>query len=316
MVKSSSFRDYLSKVALVPIKGVEEMEKELKELGEVINAQVEEGETQIPVTPDYLITLSRSLMVVALKDAVTVSKDGFLVYAGGDDIAFLAPISNLAALILLIKTRLNYWGAKSIKDLRLPSSEGAVGFIRFGKMIFDAPIAYGRSYGVYITHYKDPFFYSWEVATRLVELKDEVKGKDVTIILWGRGQPMPEAGDKGQHLGRKAEVRGWKQLMLKAAAVVKNWELGRVVELYELIKKGDLSKSFIKDVLSDELIGRGELVKEALAYYVRRNKRSREVNYTPPDNVDVIKAVDYLDDNYRDYHTEDGYRGVVRCLSS
>ena len=189
-----------------------------------------------------------------------------------------------------------------------------MGFIRFGGMIFDAPAAYGRSYGVYITHHKDPFFYSWEFATRLEELKDEVEGKDVTIILWGRGQLRPEAGT--QQPGKEGEARGWKRLMLRAAAVIRNWELGRVVELYELIKGGYLSRSFIKDVLSDELVSRGLMVREALAYYVRRNRRKEKLNYKPPDNVDVVKAVDYLNDNYKDHHTEDSYRGVERCLSS
>lgn len=295
VVKGKSFKDYVKAILTVPVqdeggpekkieneKKIEELEKKMKE---VFSAKTSEGETQIPVTPDYFITLSRSLMVIALKDAKTVSEDGFLVYAGGGDVVFLAPISNLSALRLLEETRRNYWGASKLTDLNLQSSEGTVGFLKFGKMIFDAPIAYGRSYGVYITHYKDPFFYSWEIATRLERMKERIEGKDVTIILRGRGQ-----------------------LDLKDSAVLKNSELEEVEKLYDEIKdKKELSKSFIKDVLSDEIIARcanrkdcSSLLNSALQYYVERNKLKENVSYAPPPKVDVVKAVEYFDDNYND----------------
>jgi len=283
VVKGKSLKDYVNVVSRVPVKDkdIEDMEKEMKE---VLNVKKSNGEIQIPVTPDYLITLSRSLMVIALKDAKTVSEDGFLIYAGGGDVAFLAPISELSALKLLEKTRLNYWGADSPTDLNLQSSEGAVGFLKLGNMIFDAPIAYGRSYGVYITHYKDPFFYSWEIATKLEEMKDRVEGKDVTIILRGRGE-----------------------LNFTDSAVLKNSELEEVEKLYDEIKnKKELSKSFIKDVLGDEIITRcanrndcSSLLNSALKYYVERNKLKKGVLYTPPPKLDIIKAVDYFDDNYK-----------------
>lgn len=294
VVRGKSFEDYVKAILTAPVKDeggpekkienekkIEELEKKMKE---VFSAKTSESETQIPVTPDYFITLSRSLMVIALKDAKTVSEDGFLVYAGGGDVVFLAPISNLSALRLLEETRRNYWGASKLTDLNLQSSEGTVGFLKFGKMIFDAPIAYGRSYGVYITHYKDPFFYSWEIATRLERMKERIEGKDVTIILRGRGQ-----------------------LDLKDSAVLKNSELEEVEKLYDEIKvKKELSKSFIKDILSDEIIARcanrkdcSSLLNSALQYYVERNKLKKNVSYAPPPKVDVVKAVEYFDDNYK-----------------
>ncbi|MFP3233639.1 MAG: type III-B CRISPR-associated protein Cas10/Cmr2 [Sulfolobaceae archaeon] len=279
IVKGKSFEDYVKVVSRVPVKDIEEMEKEMKK---VFNVRTSNGEIQIPVTPDYLITLSRALMVIALKDAKTVSEDGFLIYAGGDDVAFLAPISELSALKLLKNTRLNYWGADKLEDLNLESSEGAIGFLKLGNMIFDAPIAYGRSYGVYITHYKDPFFYSWEIATQLEEMKDKIEGKDATIILRGRGE-----------------------LNFEDSAILKNSELEEVEKLYCEIKgKKELSKSFIKDVLGDEIVmrcanNRNSLLNSTLKYYVERNKLKKNVQYTPPQNINVIKAVDYFDDNYK-----------------
>lgn len=278
IVKGKSFEDYVKVVSRVPVKEIEEMEKEMKK---IFNVRTSNGEIQIPLTPDYLITLSRALMVIALKDAKTVSEDGFLIYAGGDDVAFLAPISELSALKLLKNTRLNYWGANKLSDLNLESSEGAIGFLKLGNMIFDAPIAYGRSYGVYITHYKDPFFYSWEIATQLEEMKDKIEGKDVTVILRGRGE-----------------------LNIENSAILKNSELEEVEKLYSEIKdKKELSKSFIKDVLGDEIVMRCtnncSLLNSALKYYVERNKLKKNIQYTPPQNINIIRAVNYFDDNYK-----------------
>ncbi|BFI75771.1 type III-B CRISPR-associated protein Cas10/Cmr2 [Sulfurisphaera ohwakuensis] len=282
IVRGESFKDYIKIVSSVTIdeKRIEEMENEMRSIFDV---SVEKGkEVQIPMTPDYLIVLSRGLMVVSLLDALKVSKDGFLIYAGGDDVAFLSPISNLSVLKLVEETRLNYWGANRIADLSIPSSEGAVGFVKLGNMIFDAPIAYGRSYGVYITHYRDPFFYSWEIASKLEELKDGVEGKDVTIILRGRGE-----------------------LNLKDVAIIRNDELDQIETLYDEIKrKKELSNSFIKDVLGDEIIKKcdkgdcGNLLKSAIDYYVTRNKLKKELKYTPPYNLHIIRAVEYLDDSY------------------
>ncbi|AGJ62066.1 type III-B CRISPR-associated protein Cas10/Cmr2 [Saccharolobus islandicus] len=278
IVKGKSFEDYVKVVSRVPVKEIEEMEKEMKK---IFNVRTSNGEIQIPVTPDYLITLSRALMVISLKDAKTVSEDGFLIYAGGDDVAFLAPISELSALKLLKNTRLNYWGADKLSDLNLESSEGAIGFLKLGNMIFDASIAYGRSYGVYITHYKDPFFYSWEIATQLEEMKDKIEGKDVTVILRGRGE-----------------------LNIEYSAILKNSEVEEVEKLYYEIKdKKELSKSFIKDVLGDEIVMRCtnncSLLNSTLKYYVERNKLKKNVQYTPPQNINIIRAVDYFDDNYK-----------------
>ena len=301
VVKAKGFKDYVERVVVGAVE-VGAMQEEVERLAKAVGAEAGAGEAVVPVTPDYLIALSRSLMAVALKDAVTVSRDGFLVYAGGDDVAFLAPLSDMAALKLVIETRLNYWGARSLGDLSLERSEGAVGFIRFGGMVFDAPAAYGRSYGVYVAHYRDPFFYSWETAMELEEMKDVVEGKDVTVVLRSRGQPWPGA-------------KGVAQDALGTPAVLRNSALDRVVELYELVKDGKLSRSLIKDVLGDELVRRGLLVREALAYYVKRNRKEKGLNYASPEDVNVFKAVDYLDDNYRGHGGEESYKGVVKCLS-
>jgi hypothetical protein len=44
---------------------------------------------------------------------------------------------------------------------------------------------------------------------------------------------------------------------------------------------------------------RNSLLNSTLKYYVERNKLKKNVQYTPPQNINVIKAVNYFDDNYK-----------------
>lgn len=302
IIKAKSFKDYVKEVFNLTIddETINEINGKIRDL---TNAKPDNNEIQIPVTPDYLITLSRSLMVVALNDALTVSKDGFLIYAGGDDIAFLAPISKMAAFDLVMRTRSNYWGLnmksdEDYKELYNAESHGLIGFIKLRNMIFDAPAAYGRSYGVYITHYRDPFFYSWEIAGKLEEMKENSKEKDITVIFGGRGK-----FDKSE------------------TAILNNSELYDVKHLYNEIKiKRELSKSFIKDLLRDELVEKcskeidcDELLAKIFNYYIGRNWMNNEennndntqtVNYEKLSKINIknylnaVKAVDYFDDMF------------------
>jgi CRISPR-associated protein Cmr2 len=88
-------------------------------------------------------------------------------------------------------TRLNYWGLLQPKEFW--------GFHRTEMYaVYPAPVAYGRSYGVYIVHYRDPLTTAWSIAGELEELKDSVlfksskegctekKSKDVTVLSYGR----------------------------------------------------------------------------------------------------------------------------------
>jgi len=285
----------------------------------------------IPITPDYLIAVSRSLMLVALKDLETVQNYGVVVYAGGDDVAFLSPLEIpvkdpyekgrqiMNTAIGLVKlTRRNYWGLISGEEQKtLNNIEFRRGFISLEfknrmnneikeiKVVFDSPALYGRSYSVFVTHYKDPFYTMWGIASELEEMKDEAEAgderqKDLTFVLGGRGM-----------------------LNLEDAAVLENRRetFNALEALYENIGKG-LSKSFVKDYLSayeevkDLNNDSSEYLDKLLNYVIERNKRGREKNdilkdlknlklerkmskewrkvYDP--RVEVVKAYDYLEE--------------------
>jgi len=273
----------------------------------------------IPITPDYLIAVSRSLMLVALKDLETVQNYGVVVYAGGDDIAFLSPLKipvedpykmgrdrqiKNTAIGLVKLTRRNYWGVIPGEELK------PYGFIYFNfkngiNVIFDLPALYGRSYSIFVAHYKDPFYAMWGIASELEEMKDEAEAsderqKDLTFVLGGRGT-----------------------LNLKDAAVLENRikAFEAIEALYENIGKG-LSKNFVKDYLSayhevKNLNGDlDDYLDKLLDYVIERNKKGREGEnvrgelrdlrrerriseewrkvYDP--RVEVVKTYDYLEE--------------------
>lgn len=176
------------------------------------------------LTPAYYTALSRGQMITALYDAeIVTALAGFPVYAGGDDVAALTPgyisperlrghieaykdtaASSIAKLLahhirselfsagavpglVVFLTRRNYWALLGDKPGFHSTPIGA---------LYPAPVAYGRSYGVYIVHYRDPFMAAWRSAGELEELKDTViyintrtrnkLEKDMVFMSYGR----------------------------------------------------------------------------------------------------------------------------------
>ncbi|MEB3816360.1 MAG: type III-B CRISPR-associated protein Cas10/Cmr2 [Desulfurococcales archaeon] len=191
-------------------RAAHELAGEYRELAERLAALARKlGLKEAPVTlvtPAYYTALSRGQMITAITDALlATSLAGFPVYAGGDDVAVLAPgyleaerlrvifehyrkvvephRSMLASLSIpeprgfsgaeiVYVTRLNYWG--------LLQSESPQGFHRTPVgAVYPAPAAYGRSYGVLVAHYRDPFQALWGSAGRLEEMKDIIIFKEV-----------------------------------------------------------------------------------------------------------------------------------------
>jgi CRISPR-associated protein Cmr2 len=228
---------------------------------------VKESFNGIPVTPVYLIALSRSLAVTAIRDANAVSKDGVLIFAGGDDIMFLSPVER--SLDLVRETRSHYWG-------------NPVGFHVLDELyfaVFDAQPLYGRSYGVLIAHYKDAVYNLWDIAGQMEEMKDEIKvgdeksegenKKDVTIVLRGRGIS-----------GLRDAAILYNYPVLEGSGVYKSLRL-RTFEVFDKLReslsgsKDKLSKSFVKDWLSLDEDEFREFTNDAISYLIRNNSMSK-----------------------------------------
>ncbi len=162
---------------------------------------IDEELSTVP-TPTYYRAVSRAMMATALKDVELVDDlFGVLIYAGGDDIAAMLPASvdlggdgrgaeELIPAKAVALTRRNYWGsakAPCFHALRV----GGGGSQAF----YPALCAFGRSYGVVIAHFMDPFRQVWDLAGALEEIKDEVElnrgsgwvhEKDVVAVFYGR----------------------------------------------------------------------------------------------------------------------------------
>lgn len=117
------------------------------------------GLTVLP-SPSYLSSVSKALMITALKDVAIIRGGlGLPVYNGGDDVAALLPVET--SLQVLRQLRSNYWG----KD----------GFHELGKLVSPALTAYGRSFSLRLAHVMDPMKYEIERARDLLE--EEAKEK-------------------------------------------------------------------------------------------------------------------------------------------
>jgi CRISPR-associated protein Cmr2 len=107
---------------------------------------------KLPVSISYHVSVSRALMVAALKDIEIVEKNnGVVIYAGGDDLLSVAPVS--FAVKIIDESRLAYGGfvreAHSHKNMR---------FHKLNNYYIPSMGNMGRSYSLYIAHYKYPLY--------------------------------------------------------------------------------------------------------------------------------------------------------------
>ena len=206
---------------------------------------------QIPLTAAYAYTLSRSLTVQAVIDnKILRDNNAVPIYLGGDDILALSPIKFNEKYIVLnsvTQTRRSYWRYAD------NSNNDFDGFKSYAGMVVDSLRAYGRSYSVFIAHYKDPLPLSISISNYLLELKDGVEGKDVVFISSGRG------------------ISNFDYSILKFSkdGEYDDSQIKMVEKILELMKiKKKISNSFIYDAMSiSEYKGEGEVFK-GLAYRV------------------------------------------------
>jgi CRISPR-associated protein Cmr2 len=130
-------------------------------------------------------------------------------------------------------------------------------------MVVDSLRAYGRSYSVFIAHYKDPLPLSLSISNYLLELKDGVEGKDVVFISSGRGvsnfdYSILKFSNKGIYDDSQIKL------------------VEKILELMEIEKK--ISHSFIYDAISiSEYKGEKEVFKRLAYRAIDRNTSDEKV---------------------------------------
>ncbi|RLF03622.1 MAG: type III-B CRISPR-associated protein Cas10/Cmr2 [Thermoprotei archaeon] len=215
------------------------------------------GGGTVLLSPSYHSSLSASLMVTALKDVEVVhgGELGAVVFAGGDDLAALAPVERVFDIIL--RTREHYWG-----DDRGFHSIGPSGRVRV-----PALVAYGRSYCARIAHVRDPLQRELRVANRLLDEVKEVEWradgetlkKDSLSLSYGRTSTgIPVASKLPLHPSVKT--------------------VEKLRDIWIKMLKGKISMNFPEDAaaLREEMVlllkyGKEDSAKELFSYLVKRN---------------------------------------------
>lgn len=217
---------------------------------------------QIPLTLAYAYTLSRSLTVQAVIDnKILRNNNAIPIYLGGDDILALSPIKfddKYVVLDSVTQTRESYWRYADNPNNNFD------GFKSYKGMVVDSLRAYGRSYSVFIAHYKDPLPLSMSISNYLLELKDGVEGKDVVFISSGRG------------------ISNFDYSLLKfsKSAVYDDSQIKMVEKILELMEiKKKISNSFIYDAISiSEYKGEREVFKRLAHKVIDRNTSDNEIS--------------------------------------
>jgi len=139
-------RDLAKKIAYD--KGLDE--KNIDEVSKIIDDI--KTMKKLPASISYHVSVSRALMIAALKDIEIVERNnGVVIYAGGDDLLSVAPVS--LAIKIINESRLAYGGfyeeTYGHKGMR---------FHKLNNYYIPSMGNMGRSYSLYIAHYKYPLY--------------------------------------------------------------------------------------------------------------------------------------------------------------
>ncbi|MBB5254873.1 type III-B CRISPR-associated protein Cas10/Cmr2 [Sulfurisphaera ohwakuensis] len=215
---------------------------------------------QIPLTPAYAYTLSRSLTLQAVIDNRILNYNTAVpIYLGGDDILALSPIrfnEKYVVLDSIMQTRKSYW--RYADD----PNNSFDGFKSYSGIVIDSLRAYGRSYSIFVAHYKDPLPLSISVSNYLLELKDKVEGKDVVFISSGRG------------------ISNFEYSILKFSynGEFNDNQIKIVGKFLELIENEKVSNSLIYDAINiGEYKGDREVFKRLVYRVIDRNTNDEKV---------------------------------------
>ena len=184
-------------------------DKILKELNKLMNNLIKNGE--ILISPSYHSALSRALANSALRDAQVIDRyDGFIVYAGGDDLLAVMPVKNCL---------------KAVKELRKSfsfPSDDYKGFYKVKEFLIPALATASRSFSVYLSHYMFPMYVaisrSYELMENLakevkwIRCNSKIREKDALVFSYSpRGGehnallPLSDVSDPESYISRDIE---------------------------------------------------------------------------------------------------------------
>jgi len=232
-----------------------EIERTAGRLCELFSEVLKEG--RIPVTPAYHATLSRALMITALKDIKTVQEEakGIIVYAGGDD--FLAFVPTVFALDLVFKSRRHY----SIGDLEHR------GFHRMGNGLFMSLGKASRSYSITFGHFKYPMSQLLRLSHEFLKLAKKTRvihgaferTKDMLLLAY-----CPRGGGVKAESALPLSIEEPIKLLISLVSSIENNLLSHSV-IYDLIRE---IKKYGKEIKRSESFS---IIENMLRYLLTKN---------------------------------------------
>nr|WP_238526074.1 type III-B CRISPR-associated protein Cas10/Cmr2 [Sulfolobus islandicus] len=243
--------------------------------------------------PSWHVSISSMLNRILLMEIKLANDlDGFVVYAGGDDLLAILPVEK--ALEFVEKSRKAIAGIIRDKIGEFMQTESK-GFVKLNNAYFSLLPLVGRSYVIYFSHIKYPLQLVLEDSYNLLEDgKERIRygnyKKDIVIVKYRGSASVLPLSIKRPYEGNIDEYLN---------SIGKSLELLR--RLYELIKQEKLSKSVIYDVLSDELLNNGKIKDELLAIYldylINRNRLDKKLKFSFNDYKDLIQLEIKSDNN-------------------
>lgn len=198
---------------------------------------------RIPTTLAYHITISSSLLRLALADAGSITEsNGFVVYIGGDDLLALVPVDE--ALNVSYKLRMNM----------VRSRPGLDGFTQIGNAYLSLLSSMGRTISVYIAHYHYPLQL---VLTRSQTLLKRVKDRFTYVFADGRSSKdslIVAYSPRGRESVAVVPL-SWSRPVMGGSC--RGRDIGLlldiVIKLLNSVESGEVTASIIHDFLDNKL---------------------------------------------------------------
>ncbi len=155
---------------------VKEIDKKINEASKLIDKLLDKNE--IIISPSYHSTLSKALMVNAVRDKKIIDEhDGLTIYAGGDDLLAVTPVKNSLLAVQELREKFSF-----------PSA--AYGFDRKNGYLIPSLATASRSFSIYLTHYMFPLYLALGRSAELLDgiakesrwITDVERRKDALIL--------------------------------------------------------------------------------------------------------------------------------------
>ncbi|MBB5253321.1 type III-B CRISPR-associated protein Cas10/Cmr2 [Sulfurisphaera ohwakuensis] len=227
-------------------------------------------EGRIIVTPAWHVSISSALNRGLIAEINLINKHkGFVIYAGGDDLLALLPVSEVLDFIKESRKAFAGYGGR-IGNLYLEN-----GFVEFNNAYYPSLPTVGRSYSVIISHYADPLSMVVNESYYLLE-----EGKEMVSIYNGDKRMKKDIAIFEYH-----KLLSVIPLSLNRPIVssVRDFnDIASIIDLILTLKKkideGEISTSLLydydnyRDLISSE--NGSSLIEFLLKYWIRRNSAS------------------------------------------